>query len=233
MNTSSLAKLGITLGALFALGACATTPGEWPLAPGAVGTATPGHLRESGNKPVRDSSNECWNLGYSVGAEHPKGEPGDCTVQPPPPPPPPPPVAEAPPPPPPPPVERKVQQHVTLQADTSFDFDKATLKPEGKAAIDDAVSKFGLAKVDSVTATGHTDSIGTPQYNEKLGLRRAQAVKDYMVSKGVPADKIKAESKGETQPVATNKTKEGRAKNRRVEIDFAGTETVTETVPAK
>jgi OOP family OmpA-OmpF porin len=192
--------------------------------PGSVGTAVPGHLQDSGNKPVRDSSNECWNLGYSVGPDHPKGNPGDCVVQPPPPPPAPIPV-------PPPPIERKVQQKTTLAADALFDFDKAVLKPEGKAAIDDAVSKFGNVRIDSITATGHTDGIGTDAYNDKLGLRRAQAVKDYMVSKGIPADKIQVDSKGKRQPVADNKTKEGRAKNRRVEIEFNGTETVTQTVP--
>jgi OOP family OmpA-OmpF porin len=76
--------------------------------------------------------------------------------------------------------------------------------------------------VEIVIATGHTDSVGTDAYNQKLSERRANSVKEYMVSKGVPAAKITTLGKGETQPVATNKTKEGRAKNRRVDIEFKG-----------
>jgi OOP family OmpA-OmpF porin len=113
-----------------------------------------------------------------------------------------------------------------LQADALFDFDKAVLKPQGKASIDEAVAKMKQANVEAIVATGHTDSIGKPAYNQKLGLRRAQAVKDYMVTQGIPAEKITVDSKGETQPVASNKTKEGRAKNRRVEVEFDGYETV-------
>ena len=73
-----------------------------------------------------------------------------------------------------------------------------------------------------VIATGHTDSIGTDEYNQKLSERRAAAVKDYLVSKGMPAAKITTIGKGESQPVATNKTAEGRQKNRRVDIEFKG-----------
>ena len=76
--------------------------------------------------------------------------------------------------------------------------------------------------VEIIIATGHTDSIGTDAYNQKLSERRATSVKEYMVSKGVSAAKITTLGKGETQPVATNKTKEGRAKNRRVDIEFKG-----------
>jgi OmpA-OmpF porin, OOP family len=237
MNTSSLVKLGIALGAVLTLGACATTPGEWPLKPGSTGSVTPGHLGETGNKPVRTSQNECVNLGYSVASgEHPKGPPGDCTVQPPPPPPPP--VAEpaaTPPPPPPAMVERKVQQRVTLQADALFDFDKAVLKPGDRTEINEAIEKIRSkgGRAELITLTGHTDAIGTEAYNYKLGLRRAQAVKEYLVSHGLPADQIKVESKGKSQPIATNKTAAGRAKNRRVDIDFVAVETVTETVPAQ
>ena len=73
-----------------------------------------------------------------------------------------------------------------------------------------------------VIATGHTDSVGTDAYNQKLSERRAAAVKDYLVSKGIPAAKVTTVGKGESQPVATNKTKEGRQKNRRVDIEFKG-----------
>ena len=118
----------------------------------------------------------------------------------------------------------------------AFDtVDKAVLKPGDRTEINEAIDKIRSkgGKTEIITLTGHTDSIGTDAYNNKLGLRRAEAVKEYLVSHDVPADRIKTESKGKTQPIATNKTAEGRAKNRRVDIDFVGVETVTETVPAK
>ncbi len=117
---------------------------------------------------------------------------------------------------------KSVKQAITIQAEALFDFDKSVLKPEGKKSIDDAVAKMTQVDVEIVIATGHTDSIGTDAYNQKLSERRATSVKEYMVSKGVPAAKITTLGKGETQPVATNKTKEGRAKNRRVDIEFKG-----------
>jgi OOP family OmpA-OmpF porin len=73
-----------------------------------------------------------------------------------------------------------------------------------------------------VIATGHTDNVGTDAYNQKLSERRAAAVKAYLASKGIPSSKITTIGKGESQPVATNKTKEGRQKNRRVDIEFKG-----------
>ena len=115
-----------------------------------------------------------------------------------------------------------VKQAITIQAEALFDFDKSVLKPAGKQSIDDAVAKMQRVDIEMVIATGHTDSIGTDAYNQKLSERRAKSVKEYMVAKGVPAAKITMLGKGETQPVATNKTKEGRAKNRRVDIEFKG-----------
>ena len=79
---------------------------------------------------------------------------------------------------------------------------------------------------EAMITVGHTDSIGSAEYNQKLSLRRAEAVKSYLVSKGVAASRIFVEGKGEAQPVADNKTKEGRAKNRRVEIEVVGTRPV-------
>ena len=114
-------------------------------------------------------------------------------------------------------------QKVTFGADAFFDFNKAVLKPEGRAALDDLAEKIQSLNLESVVAVGHTDSIGSERYNQRLSERRAAAVKKYLVSKGIPADRIYTEGKGETQPVATNKTAEGRAQNRRVEIEVAGT----------
>ncbi|MCA3178736.1 MAG: OmpA family protein, partial [Burkholderiales bacterium] len=112
---------------------------------------------------------------------------------------------------------------VTFAADTFFDFDKYVLKPEGKAKLDDLASKIKDITLEVIIAVGHTDWIGTYEYNEKLSLRRAEAVKAYMVSKGIEANRIYTEGKGEKQPVADNRTAEGRAKNRRVEIEVVGT----------
>ncbi len=112
---------------------------------------------------------------------------------------------------------------VTFAADAFFDFDKAVLKPEGKAKLDDVASKVGGINLEVIIAVGHTDSIGSDAYNQKLSVRRAEAVKAYLVNKGIDKSRVYTEGKGEAQPVADNKTKEGRAKNRRVEIEVVGT----------
>ena len=152
----------------------------------------------------------------------------------PPPPPPPAPAAPAPapapvtpPPAPPAPAPaappKPTSEKVTFAADTFFDFDKAVLKPEGKAKLDDLTTKIRGITLEVIIAVGHTDSVGSDAYNQKLSLRRAEAVKAYMVSKGIEANRVYTEGKGEKQPVADNKTAEGRAKNRRVEIEVVGT----------
>jgi OOP family OmpA-OmpF porin len=112
---------------------------------------------------------------------------------------------------------------VTYAADAFFDFDKAALKKEGKAKLDDLVGKVKGISLEVIIAVGHTDSVGTDAYNQKLSVRRAEAVKAYLVSKGIEKNRVYTEGKGEKQPVADNKTKEGRAKNRRVEIEVVGT----------
>lgn len=122
------------------------------------------------------------------------------------------------------PVEPVVTtEKVTLEADALFDFDKAVIKPEGKAKLDNMLSKLKDITVEVIVATGHTDSIGAPAYNQKLSVRRANAVKDYLVKHGVDPKNVFAEGKGETKPIASNKTKAGRAKNRRVDIEVVGT----------
>lgn len=111
---------------------------------------------------------------------------------------------------------------VVFNADTFFDFDKATLKPEGRQLLDQVATQAGSIDLETIIAVGHTDSIGTEAYNQKLSERRAASVKAYLVSKGIDANRIYTEGKGESQPVASNKTKEGRAQNRRVEIEIVG-----------
>jgi OOP family OmpA-OmpF porin len=112
---------------------------------------------------------------------------------------------------------------VTYAADAFFDFDKAVLKPEGRAKLDDLVGKVKDINLEVIIAVGHTDSVGSDAYNQKLSVKRAEAVKAYLVSKGIEKNRVYTEGKGEKQPVADNKTGEGRAKNRRVEIEVVGT----------
>ena len=115
-------------------------------------------------------------------------------------------------------------QKVTYAADAFFDFDKSVLKPEGRAKLDDLVSKIQGINLEVIIAVAHTDSVGTHAYNQKLSVRRAEAVKAYLVSKGIEKNRIYTEGKGESQPIADNRTAAGRAKNRRVEIEVVGTQ---------
>jgi len=112
---------------------------------------------------------------------------------------------------------------VSLKADTLFDFDKSVVKPEGKVVLDGLATQAKGMNLEVIIAVGHTDSKGSDAYNQKLSERRAAAVKAYLVSQGIPADKIVTRGYGEKRPVAYNTTEEGRAKNRRVEIEVVGT----------
>ncbi len=111
-----------------------------------------------------------------------------------------------------------VPAKVTLSSDALFDFDKSSLKAEGQKNLDDLLTKMKGQSYEIVLATGHTDGVGSEAYNQKLSVARAESVKTYMVSKGLPADKIRVEGKGKSSPIASNDTEEGRAKNRRVEV---------------
>ena len=115
-----------------------------------------------------------------------------------------------------------VSEKVTFAADAFFDFDRSVLKPEGKAKLDDLVSQMAGINVEVIIAVGHTDSVGGDAYNQKLSVRRSEAVKAYLLSKGIEKNRVYTEGKGEKQPVADNSTKDGRAKNRRVEIEVVG-----------
>lgn len=118
------------------------------------------------------------------------------------------------------PVLLKLEQplKVTFPASALFDFDKSVLKPEGKRGLDNLLAKVKGADIEIYIVVGHTDSIGTDEYNRKLSLRRADSVKTYLVSQGVPQIKIRADGRGESEPVASNKTADGRSQNRRVEV---------------
>jgi OOP family OmpA-OmpF porin len=207
-----------------------------------------GYVTDSWNTPnnniVRSGSyngalglagNLCWRQGYwtpqmAIAQCDPDLVPKPAAPPPPPaatPAPPPPPPAPAPAPPPPPAVQK-----ITLASKALFDFDKAVLKPEGKAAIDsEIISKLSsVQKLELVLVTGHTDRIGSQQYNQRLSERRADAVRDYLVSKGVPRDRIETLGMGKTQPVpgvvcnqkALKELIACLAPNRRVEVEVKG-----------
>jgi len=147
-------------------------------------------------------------------------------VKPPPPPPPPPPA----------PKPKPAAEKVTSAATVGFDFDQAVVKPEGKAQLDDLANKIRGINLEVVIAIGHADAIGSDAYNQKLSVRRADAIKAYLVSKGIEPNRIYTEGKGEKQPVTGDKCKklgpEHRsnkklvaclAPDRRVEIEVIGT----------
>lgn len=96
---------------------------------------------------------------------------------------------------------RPQPQRMRFSADALFDFDKSVLKPEGRAMLDDFANQLSGATYEIIETTGHTDRFGSHAYNQKLSERRANAVKDYLVSRNIPASRITASGKGETQPV--------------------------------
>jgi len=180
------------------------------------------------------AGNLCWRQGFWT----PQMAIAQCDpdLVPKPVPPAPPPAAVPPPPPPPPPPPAPAPapqvQKITLASKALFDFDKAVLKPEGKAAIDnEIISRLrDVQKLELVLVTGHTDRIGSQAYNQKLSERRADAVRNYLVSKGVPRDKIETLGMGKTQPVpgvvcnmkAMKELIACLAPNRRVEVEVKG-----------
>ncbi len=210
---------------LFATAALATSMS------GAFAQTVDNWVNGSGNLPWKNGTNElCWRDGFWT----PATAIAECdgALKPPAPAPAPAPAPVAAPAPRPAPAPAPVvapvatSEKVTFAADAFFDFDKSVLKPEGKAKLDDLVSKMGGINLEVIIAVGHTDSVGSDAYNQKLSVRRSEAVKSYLVSKGVEKNRVYTEGKGEKQPVADNKTAEGRAKNRRVEIEVVGTRAI-------
>ena len=130
------------------------------------------------------------------------------------------------------PAAKPAGEKITVAADALFDFNKAVLRPEGKKKLDELVSKAQAIKLEVILAVGHTDRIGSDSYNQKLSEKRAAAVKEYLVAKGIEANRVYTEGKGEKQPVTGDKCK-GNAKtkalidclqpDRRVDIEVIGT----------
>lgn len=120
-----------------------------------------------------------------------------------------------------------VAEKVSFASEALFDFDQSTLKPQGKAALDQLLGQLTGMDLEVIVTVGHTDAVGSDAYNQKLSQRRAEAVKAYLVAQGVETSRVYTEGKGETQPVADNTTAAGRAKNRRVTVEVVGTRKVT------
>jgi len=118
-----------------------------------------------------------------------------------------------------PPRPTPVVETLTLGADAFFDFDKSTLKPAGQESLDRLYEDLQRTQdVQDILVVGHTDSVGTEQYNQGLSERRAATVESYLEEKGLNVNIIRSRGEGEANPIATNETAQGRAKNRRVEV---------------
>ena len=130
------------------------------------------------------------------------------------------------------PEAKPAPQKINFSADALFDFDKAELRPRGRTMLDDLVTMLQGATYEVILAIGHTDRIGSAAYNQKLSLRRAEAVKQYLVSKGIAANRVYAEGKGKSQPVTKPSdcnSKKGEAlvgclqPDRRVDVEVTAT----------
>ena len=214
---------------LFATAALATSMS------GAFAQSVDNWVNGSGNLPWKNGTNElCWRDGSWTpataladcdGAIKPMAAPAPAPAPAPAAAPAPAPAAAPAAPPAPPPPPAPVSEKVTFAADAFFEFDKSVLKPEARSKLDDLVSKTAGINLEVIIAVGHTDSDGGDAYNQKLSVQRSESVKAYLVSKGIEKNRVYTEGKGEKQPVADNKTKEGKSKNRRVEIEVVGTRT--------
>ena len=178
---------------------------------------------------VKSGTGLCWRTGYwtpAMAVEEcdpdlvPKAAPAPVTR------------SVVAPPPPPPAAVKPAAQKVTLAADALFDFNKAALRDEGKAKLDKLAGDIKKIKLEVIIAVGHADSIGTDAYNQKLSEKRAEAVKAYLVSKGVEPNRVYTEGKGKKQPITKpNQCKGPKSKktidclqpDRRVEIEVIGT----------
>ena len=118
---------------------------------------------------------------------------------------------------PPPAAAAATPRTLTLE-NVNFDYDKSTLRPDAAATLDEAAATLKEWGNVQVEVAGHTDSKGSDAYNMHLSTHRANAVRDYLIGKGIEASRLTAKGYGESQPVADNSTEEGRFKNRRVEL---------------
>jgi OOP family OmpA-OmpF porin len=131
---------------------------------------------------------------------------------------------------------KTISKTMSFSADALFAFNQSELKPEGKAMLDDLVRQLNNTTYDTIVATGYTDRIGSVQYNQTLSMHRANSVKDYLVSSGIPASRIDAEGRGKSQPVTATGDCTGPKSpkviaclqpDRRVDVEMKGVTTVT------
>jgi len=185
---------------------------------------SPGYVYDASGKAARDSNGKCvltsaWNKDNATKECHPelfpepKPEPKAAEPAPAP-------VVVAPPPPPPP-----TPKIMVFEAAALFGVNKAEISPTGKEKIKEyrERAREELSSAKTIKITGHTDSSGKAEYNQKLSVKRAEAVRDYLISLGADASKMEVAGMGATKPIADNKTAAGRANNRRVEVEVLGT----------
>jgi OOP family OmpA-OmpF porin len=223
MMAAAAAALGISATASFAADVVVTGKGEVP------------YVIDGRSVVARSGADLCWRTGYWTPAAAANVQAGDfpvgcgcdgdimpkdaCVA----------PMAAAPTKAAPMPAPKPSADKVKLAADALFDFDKASLKPEGMAKLDKLAAQAEALKLEVILAVGHTDRLGSAGYNQKLSEKRAAAVKEYLVGKGIEANRVYTEGKGESQPVTTDCKNMSRAKlieclqpDRRVEIEVIG-----------
>jgi OmpA-OmpF porin, OOP family len=180
------------------------------------------YLADSRGAVVRSGFGLCWHTQFGPAVYTAECDPAPVKV-----------ADATPPAPPPPPSAKPAGGKVTLDADTLFDFDKAVLRPAGIQALDEFLEKAKSINPEVIIAVGHADRFGSEAYNQNLSEKRAAAVKNYMVSKGIDANRIHTEGKGEMQPVTNADDCKGAKSakviaclqpDRRVEIEVVGTQ---------
>ncbi len=123
-------------------------------------------------------------------------------------------------------VSRPAENEIAVQLtnDILFDFNSAALRPDSQQTLRDLASNFQRYPDETISVEGHTDKVGSMEYNQNLSERRAYSVKDYLSTQGVPGSRITAIGYGESRPKASNDTPDGRQLNRRVEIHIRATQ---------
>ena len=227
MHSGTISRIGLTAFLILSLSGCASTsPGMCALigaGVGAVGGGVGGGLYADNND---HREHEEWEgagiaaastvvgagLGYLVCSMMEEEEP-------PPKPAPPPPAPRAAPTPPPPPPKPDVCTQMVRIHDIKFENDKAEIQPNASTVLNQTAGALQKCPDVKVRLNAYTDANGSDAYNQKLSERRANAVREYLEAQGVAAGRIEAHGLGESNPIADNKTAEGRAENRRVEIE--------------
>ena len=217
-----LIRLNLTLLIFYAGQSLAANP-SYPVVDGNAG-----YLQDARGNAVISTNGNCWHTGgwrpvlaTVIGCDGVVAKTSAVSAPQIPAPQAPPPIAKAPAAPPP-PIETVVEK-ITLDTDAYFDFDKSVLKKGGEDSLKLLANRLLGMSIKVIVATGHTDAIGAEAYNQKLSERRAAAVKSYLLSQSLPADRIYTQGKGESEPIASNNNSKGRSENRRVDIEVVST----------